>query len=456
MRSACFLLLVVTFIAATFAASPSGTVVKGTIGSITDSQGNVWAINSNAVVTVNGVVSTPTANVIELAYVNGVVWQENSQKLWWAWESGSWTPYGGTSTNPLASPSGTVVQGTSGHITDNQGNVWAINSQAVVTVNGVVSTSTANVIELAYVNGVVWQENSQKLWWAWESGSWTPYGGTSISPLPSTTTTTTTTTRSATTTTTTTHTTTTTLPPQSPSGTVVVGTNGHIVDSQHNIWAIDSAGVITINGVAQTATANVIELAYVNGVVWQESSVHLWWAWASGSWIPLYGTSVSPLSSPSGRFIVSNGKVWDPKGNPWVGRGINVADAQMAEVCTSASCDPLLSVFPGLNFVRINCYSYNPPSYYLQFISWATAKGIVVELEDHTNTEGNNGGNVGVVYTGTLLTNELNWYTSIATAFASNPYVWFGTDNEPAVNPSIAALSTWQQQTYNAIRATGM
>ena len=34
-------------------------------------------------------VTPPTANVIELAYVNGVVWQEHSQKLWWAWESGS-------------------------------------------------------------------------------------------------------------------------------------------------------------------------------------------------------------------------------------------------------------------------------------------------------------------------------------------------------------------------------
>jgi hypothetical protein len=44
-----------------------------------DSAGNVWGINSNAVITVNGVVDPITANVILLAYVNGVIWQEVDQ-----------------------------------------------------------------------------------------------------------------------------------------------------------------------------------------------------------------------------------------------------------------------------------------------------------------------------------------------------------------------------------------
>ena len=57
--------------------------------------------------------------------------------------------------------------------------------------------------------------------------------------------------------------------------------------------------------------------------------------------------------------------------------------------------------------------------------------GIVVELEDHTNSNGSNaGGGQGSAFTGQQLTNEMNWYSSMASTYASNPYVWFGSDNE--------------------------
>ena len=90
-----------------------------------------------------------------------------------------------------------------------------------------------------------------------------------------------------------------------------------------------------------------------------------------------------------------------------------------------------------------------------------TSAGIVVELEDHSNSNGTNaGGGSGNIFTGQQLSSELSWYSSVASAFANNPYVWFGTDNEPSEidasgNQDPAALSTWQQQTYNAVRDTG-
>jgi Cellulase (glycosyl hydrolase family 5) len=52
----------------------------------------------------------------------------------------------------------------------------------------------------------------------------------------------------------------------------------------------------------------------------------------------------------------------------------------------------------------------------------------------------------------------------MATYFKDNPYVWFGTNNEPSLiypgNSSAVAtgpqsLSAWQKATYNAIRGTG-
>ena len=128
----------------------------------------------------------------------------------------------------------------------------------------------------------------------------------------------------------------------------------------------------------------------------------------------------------------------------------------MSSVSTNAAGAPLTTLFPGINFVRLPVFSYNDPSYYQTFISQLTAMGIVVEIEDHTNSDGSDiGGNTGVVYSGNQLTAELNWYSAVASAYANNPYVWFGTDNEPPENPSTAALSTWQQQTYNAIRSAG-
>ena len=72
----------------------------GPIGSIVDASGNAWSI-TNGQVAVNGVVDTTTANVTELAYVNGRIWQENSNGLWWSKTapSSAWT--GGSTTNPV-------------------------------------------------------------------------------------------------------------------------------------------------------------------------------------------------------------------------------------------------------------------------------------------------------------------------------------------------------------------
>jgi hypothetical protein len=157
---------------------------------ITDANGNKWTITNGGQVALNGTVDATTRNVTEMAYVNGKVWQENTDKLWYSktTPNDTWTP--GTSTSPLPptftpSPNDTTIQPIpTPTITDNSGNIWAITTGGQVSVNGVVDTRTANVTEMAFVNGKVWQENASKLWYseATPNGTWTT--GTSTSPLP--------------------------------------------------------------------------------------------------------------------------------------------------------------------------------------------------------------------------------------------------------------------------------
>jgi hypothetical protein len=166
------------------------------------------------------------------------------------------------------------------------------------------------------------------------------------------------------------------------------------------------------------------------------------------------GTTSTGSLAATGAFHVTNGQIIGPDGTPFVARGVAVLDGNLPSPGT------LLSDFPGLNFVRLAVFNYTSPDALASYVNSLTSQGIVVELEDHSNNAGNSGGSAGTIFTGSALNTELNWYSSIATAFKANPYVWFGTDNEPsqidaAGNNDPAALSAWQEQTVQAITNTG-
>ena len=64
-------------------------------GQLSDPAGNVWTI-SNGVVLKNSANAGYSANVIELARVGGVIWQENTSGFWWSWTGTAWasgTPF---------------------------------------------------------------------------------------------------------------------------------------------------------------------------------------------------------------------------------------------------------------------------------------------------------------------------------------------------------------------------
>ncbi len=131
-------------------------------------------------------------------------------------------------------------------------------------------------------------------------------------------------------------------------------------------------------------------------------------------------------TSAKGGFVAPNGQSWSMRG-----LDMDVKDA------LPAIQGSLLQDYPGLTAIRLVCNAGADTAQSLApIIDAYTSKGIVVELEDHWDT--NNGGNTG-------------WYSSIASAYKDNPYVFLETPNEPA------AGMTGQPQIdiINAIRATG-
>lgn len=164
--------------------------------------------------------------------------------------------------------------------------------------------------------------------------------------------------------------------------------------------------------------------------------------------LPAVSASVCDLAS-SGQFAAMGDTIYGPNQQPFIARGINIMEGQQPSV------DEVEAAFPGVNFIRYAIYDYADPATISAYIKQFTDKGIVVELEDHSSSDGQDrGGGTGEVFTGDRLTQELNWYSSVATAFKDNPYVWYGTDNEPPANDP-GALSNWQLQTYQAVRSTG-
>ena len=166
------------------------------------------------------------------------------------------------------------------------------------------------------------------------------------------------------------------------------------------------------------------------------------------------GTALTGIAS--GQFTTQNGQIIGPNGQPFQARGVDV----MWGSDNVPSASTLTQTFPGVNFVRLAIYNYDSPLALSSYVNSLTSIGIVVELEDHNNGAGNAGGGQGSIFTGPALASENAWYQSIATAFKSNPDVWFGTDNEPSETNANnqqdpAALSQWQLATYNAIRSTG-
>jgi hypothetical protein len=273
--------------------SPNDDITLPGFGPLTDSSGNTYTITSAGTVDMNGAPLGYTANVIELAYVNGNIWQENNSGLWWEYTgnpSAPWTGLGtGTSPVPaeIASPNDSVIMPGTNGVYDNNWDEYTITTAGTVDMQpeyGAASPLgyTANVVEGAFVNGQFWQASSSGLWWKYTgnpSAPWTGLG-TPTSPLP-----------------------------VSPNDATIAAGYGAITDSAGNTFAITSSGTVYMDGSSLGYTANVAGGAFVDGHFWQENSAGLWWEYTgnpSAPWTGL-GSSTSPLPNtlPLNNDVVS-------------------------------------------------------------------------------------------------------------------------------------------------------
>ncbi len=173
--------------------SPNNTIISASGSVITDAYGNTWGLTAGGQVIVNGKVDATSNRVLTLAFEGGNVWQMNTDRLWWSKTkpSDAWSPANGTSVSPLvgvASSDNTVIIGsqTAGFIrsiTDADNDHWTLTASGQVALNGVADASTKNVVALAYEKGVLWQENSDNLWYS-KSNAASPWSiGTLNSPI---------------------------------------------------------------------------------------------------------------------------------------------------------------------------------------------------------------------------------------------------------------------------------
>jgi hypothetical protein len=279
-------------------------------------------------------------------------------------------------------------------------------------------------------------------------------------------------------------------PSASGGSTVLTPTSGgSITDASGNVWTLTSAGVVDENGSAVAGGSGTSGLTYVSGVIWGEDAASgQWYSWTGGQWVgpspspvpvptptPQPSNSPVPPPVPTGNFKISGGRMTDPNGKPFLPEGVNLYldDADVASFVANAP-----KLFPGLNYVRAMVYpTYHSTTQWtyptvasLQAIAaQINLLGYVVEFEDHSSNGGywevDIPGGLSQVLdgppTGTSLQQNLAFWSSMATAFKGNPYVWLGSLNElnsadGTYNPSaIAAISTYELALYNAIRATG-
>lgn len=122
--------------------SPNLTVITTVGPIITDSGCNTWGISTGAQVLLNGAAQGSTSNVVELAYVSGVIWQKNSSNAWFYWNGSSYT----AGTNPLPPPAGSTTWNPAdeSNVTLSGSNLVATTSSAVGGVRTNTSYSSGN------------------------------------------------------------------------------------------------------------------------------------------------------------------------------------------------------------------------------------------------------------------------------------------------------------------------
>ncbi len=159
---------------------------------------------------------------------------------------------------------------------------------------------------------------------------------------------------------------------------------------------------------------------------------------------------VARIGTATGAFYVADGKIYDPQGSVFYVHGVNVANwaatgnGAINNVGNgTANGVFLLQLLPYCNMVRLNCQLESVGTFD-NFVANLTNAKCVVVFEYHRTDNS----------IPSALSDTLLWYTGYAAHYKDNPYVWFGTINEPG-NPANSTVADMSKAIYEAVRATG-
>jgi hypothetical protein len=244
-----------------------------------------------------------------------------------------------------------------------------------------------------------------------------------------------------------------------------------IIDDQGNEYTlVDSGGLqqvqIAKNGDVDPITQHVVMLGIEQRNVVQKNEEGNWYKDTNNSdknnvcaWEQVGGPN-PPNGGGGGNaglyYHVSNGRILTPDGDDWKCRGPNLRFLNWPDNLNTViqhaisdldNCTPLVTTFPGLTAVRFDAFESMAQFDVAQlaaikpYIDSIVRKRIVVEIECHvfpTLLQGND------------LNRVCNWYAEIAAHYKDEPFVIFGTQNEPDGNPDEEI-----GRIYDAIRGTG-
>jgi hypothetical protein len=349
-----------------------------------------------------------------------------------------------------------IITPNNGSFTDAKGNVYTINADDnnTVDINGQPVSLGGRASEtsaLALVNGQIWgqDENSHQWFLLGDQGAWQPYSAPPSAIAND---------------------------PRIASSLVLTDpTNGLSqpfavarVDNQQA--AALSSGWTSINDNGQTYQAAVLTPADINALTSVASSSSPGTPSQSSKSMPAYQSNQSspsvqpgpatPVATPppataqqintesecgtsaASQYVTArNGQIYGPNGQPVVFNGVNVDEQELPQAVGA-----LVQSLPGTNIIRLAIFDPNKDTadYLMPYVLQLNSEGITVEIEDHNYPD---------VLTGSSLQQVAQWYRSLAQAFIGDPYVIFGTQNEPSGN--LSDVQTMMDTIYGAIRSTG-
>jgi|GEM_PF-1948235 len=176
--------------------------------------------------------------------------------------------------------------------------------------------------------------------------------------------------------------------------------------------------------------------------------------------VPAIGTDEASLLAPNmeNGFTVDGANIYDPNGNVFVPKGVNVSGFNWTWTRKTIDDVGLIDQCWNFNLVRVNNWLFKGRVQYPQYeinnnldeiVNTFTSRGIVVVFEAHDF--------IGSYYQNEDLDALVSWFTDLATRYANNPYVWFNIMNEPGGRTGIDVVQ-WvgmHGRVIEAIRGAG-